>query len=138
VLTAAEWLITALAIANTIAARYPAYCTKGRHRMPQPTGPFLTTLERAAKNLAERRRRPIPPAAVLHEQAERFDPYGPPPREIDQDVWDEITEATFLGGIVIGLTLTHTQVRELAAFLADRLIVKVAAEQRTDLEAVTA
>ncbi|MGV9818388.1 hypothetical protein [Nocardia xishanensis] len=67
--------------------------------------------------------------AELHEESERLYPYGPPPRGVDSEAWDNITESVYLGQFGLGLSLHHWQVRNLAAFLADRLFVSVVGER---------
>ncbi|WP_063039659.1 hypothetical protein [Nocardia pseudovaccinii] len=60
-------------------------------------------------------------ADVLHEENERLQPYGPPPSQVDPGIWTELTGAVYRGQWMLGLSLHHWQVRDLAAYIADQM-----------------
>lgn len=58
-------------------------------------------------------------------QAERLYPYGPPPKGVDPERWVELTDALEDSRYVQGLpALVPWQIRTLAGFLADRILVE--------------
>ncbi len=62
--------------------------------------------------------------AELRAATERLYPYGPPPERIDPNRWVELTQALEDSRYVLGLPmLTPAQIRNLAGFLADRILI---------------
>jgi hypothetical protein len=61
-------------------------------------------------------------AATLREENERIYP-GPTPAHVDPAKWAELVDAVYCGQFAIGLNLRLSHVRDLAAIIADRVLV---------------
>ncbi|MEV6258037.1 hypothetical protein AB0L97_32760 [Nocardia sp. NPDC051911] len=106
------WMPTAgLLLVGVIASRIRLYRNERRTRMDSAELPWIEHQQAAARKRA----------AALDENNERLQPYGPPPPLVDAARWSELTESVYLGQFLLGLDLRHWQVRNFAAFLADRM-----------------